>query len=149
MRAGITPTVTDDASQRAPDSMAPPKLSTCSAIFVASLVSVPLVNKFAVMSASPANWGGSTSPPFLINSWADTSGVSDRSTTITRSPFANVCSEGLGNVAERGAAGGGGVACGVWPRTPTGRRNKQRPMTRLILMLPSLLLHVEVVSILT
>src|ERR1044072_9325565 len=41
------------------------------------------------------------------------SGVSLRSMTITRNPFGSVCSTGLGKVPERGAAGGGGVACGV------------------------------------
>src|ERR1043166_540015 len=66
------------------------------------------------MSARPASSGGSTSPPFLIISWAETSGDSLRSTTITRKPFERVCSTGFGNVTERGCAGGGGVACGVW-----------------------------------
>ena len=69
-------TLAYDESQRAPDSSAPPRLSICSAIFVASRVCVPFVSKFAVMSARPASSGGSTSPPFLITSWAETSGVS-------------------------------------------------------------------------
>src|SRR2546427_5050190 len=65
------------------------------------------------MSVKPASFGGSTSPPFLIKSCAETSGVLERSMTITRKPFASVFSAGLGNCGERGVAGGGGVACGV------------------------------------
>src|SRR2546423_15033587 len=65
------------------------------------------------MLLRPANSGGSTSAPFLISSCAATSGLPFRSTTITRRPFASVFSTGFGNVAERGAAGGGGVACAV------------------------------------
>src|SRR5689334_19003510 len=68
------------------------------------------------MSARPASSGGSTSPPFLIISCAETSGDSLRSMTITRKPFERVSSTGFGNVTERGGAGGGGVACGVCPR---------------------------------
>jgi hypothetical protein len=94
--ADKTLTLAVDASQRAPDSNEPPRLSISSAIRVASRFNVPLVNKLAVMSARPANSFGSTSPPFLITTWAETSGVSGRSMTIMRSPFGNVCSKGGG-----------------------------------------------------
>src|SRR5919198_1524270 len=62
------------------------------------------------MFATPLKSFGSTSPPFFIKSCAVTSGKFCRSTTITRSPFLSVRSTGLGIVAERGAAGGGGVS---------------------------------------
>src|SRR5215213_6133256 len=52
------------------------------------------------------------------------SGVSLRSMTITRNPLGSVCSTGLGNVPERGGAGGGGVACGVCALTNPAERTQ-------------------------
>src|ERR1051326_1044411 len=98
------------------------------------------------MSARPASSGGSTSPPFLIISCAETSGDSLRSTTITRKPFERVSSTGFGNVTERGEAGGGGVACGACARpflTQRTLRVAQRAAEKKILriMLLALLLR--------
>src|SRR5215207_6250035 len=59
------------------------------------------------------------------------SGVSRRSITITRNPFGSVCSTGLGNTPERGAAGGGGVACGVCALTSSASDNKRNRAGRL------------------
>src|SRR5690242_13069652 len=78
------------------------------------------------MSARPARSGGSTSPPFLSISCAETSGDSLRSTTITRKPFGSVSSTGFGNATERGGAGGGGVACGVCALTQRTQRTMQK-----------------------
>ena len=108
----ITPTFAVDASHRAEVSSVPPSDSISSAIRVASRVAVPLVRRFAVMSASPANSGGSTSPPFLIRSTAEINGVFERGMTTTLSPFGRTLSAGFGKATDRGAAGGGGVACG-------------------------------------
>src|SRR5262245_52471004 len=139
----ITPTVANDASQRAPESSEPPTLSICCAICVASRVCVPFVNRFAVISAKPANSGGSTSPPFLINNCAATSGVSWRSTTITRRPFGSVCSTGFGNVPERGGAGSGGVACGVCATAKTGRSVSSDKLNKSRFMLSASLLRLR------
>src|SRR5215510_8670659 len=130
----MTLTVAYDESQRAPESSEAPRLSICCAICVASRVCVPLVSRLAVMSARPASSDGSTSPPFLITSCAETSGDSLRSTTITRKPFERVSSTGFGNATERGDAGGGGVACGVWAltqRAPRTHRNAEERVLRI------------------
>src|SRR5437762_5761593 len=71
------------------------------------------------MSATPERSLGSTSPPLLIKSCAEIRGVTDLWTTTTRKPFGSVFSTGLGKLTERGAAAGGGVACGVWANTLT------------------------------
>src|SRR5437660_819438 len=77
--------------------------------------------------------------------------------TITRSPFASVCSTGFGNCTERGDAGGGGVACGVCAlatngntrRTPSATRRSARLKTNPVLFnLPVLLARLQTVAIL-
>src|SRR6266850_3698146 len=155
--ADITPTVALEESQRAPEFNEPPRASIVSAICVASRLCVPLVSRLAVMSASPGNSGGSTSPPFLIVSCAVINGVSDRSMTIRRNPFASVCSTGFGNCTERGGAGGGGVACGVCAlatngntrRAPIATKRSARLKTNPVLFtLPALLARLQTVVIL-
>ncbi len=68
IRGELTVVVAADESQPAFELMKPPSASICSAICVAERVVVPLVSKDAVMSASPDNSLGSTSPPLLIKS---------------------------------------------------------------------------------
>src|SRR5690349_6159350 len=50
--------------------------------------------------------------------------------TITRRPLGRVCSAGLGNVTERGCAGGGGVACGVCAWTTESAQTKRMMLTQ-------------------
>ena len=102
-----------EASQRAPELIEPPSASMASAISGALRVVVPFVRSDAVMSARPASWAGSASPPVLTSRRAAASGVVWRSTTTTRKPFGSVRSTGAGNFTLRGAAGGGGVSRGA------------------------------------